>query len=549
MNSSSNQPNAQPVHWADINAEKIVREKGSPQDRPHDHYTCASGITPSGTVHIGNFREIISVELVVRALRDRGYRARFIYSWDDYDVFRKVPSNVPNRKELEQYLRMPITLVPDPAGVDESYARANERELEALLDVVGVEPEYIYQAERYRSSRYAEGIRTALERRNRIRELLNEHRSEPLPEDWWPVSVFSGYTNKDTTTVLDWDGEWGLTYRCDETGNTETVDLRSTALAKLPWRIDWPMRWAYESVDFEPAGKDHHSEGGSFDTARGVVREIYEFAPPVTFQYDFLSIKGRGGKISSSSGEVIGLREVLEVYQPELVRYLFAGTRPNSEFAISFDLDVIKIYEDYDKCERIYFGLEEVNEKRRAKEARIYELSQVRGLPERVAPQLAFRHLCNQVQITDGDIGKALELALGAETLAGLSEPERRRLERRAKCALFWVRRFAPEDYRFELARFDTAPVVLEEKELSAVRGVAALIERRFDELNEKQLQQALYDLARELELEPKTMFLAMYRVLIGKEKGPRLAGFLKTIGRARCLEILNQYRTEKGTA
>ena len=117
MNSSSNQPNAQPVHWADINAEKIVREKGAPPDRPHEHYTCASGITPSGTVHIGNFREIISVELVVRALRDRGYRARFIYSWDDYDVFRKVPGNIPNRKEFEQYLRMPITLVPDPAGV------------------------------------------------------------------------------------------------------------------------------------------------------------------------------------------------------------------------------------------------------------------------------------------------------------------------------------------------------------------------------------------------------------------------------------------------
>jgi lysyl-tRNA synthetase class 1 len=54
-------------HWADITAEKIIREKGD-----KDCYTCASGITPSGTVHIGNFREIISVELVVRALRDMG---------------------------------------------------------------------------------------------------------------------------------------------------------------------------------------------------------------------------------------------------------------------------------------------------------------------------------------------------------------------------------------------------------------------------------------------------------------------------------------------
>ena len=60
------------VHWADRVADQIIRERGD-----LDLYTCASGITPSGTVHIGNFREIISVDLVVRALRDRGKKVRF----------------------------------------------------------------------------------------------------------------------------------------------------------------------------------------------------------------------------------------------------------------------------------------------------------------------------------------------------------------------------------------------------------------------------------------------------------------------------------------
>ena len=70
-------------HWADRVADNIVSERGE-----RDLYTCASGITPSGTVHIGNFREIITVDLVVRALRDRGKNVRFIYSWDDYDGAR-----------------------------------------------------------------------------------------------------------------------------------------------------------------------------------------------------------------------------------------------------------------------------------------------------------------------------------------------------------------------------------------------------------------------------------------------------------------------------
>ena len=324
--------NNQSTHWADITADKIIREKG---EKPL--YTCASGITPSGTVHIGNFREIITVELVVRALREKGKNVRFIYSWDDYDVFRKVPKNMPQPEVLEKYLRFPITLVPDTTGNAENYARANEKRVEDILPAVGVHPEYLYQAARYRDSYYAEDIRHALEHKDEIRAILNEYRTEPLPETWWPISVFSSFTEKDTTTVLDWDGEWKITYRDDETGETETIDLRNTPNTKLPWRIDWPMRWVKEGVDFEPGGKDHLTEGGSYDTSKNVVK-VFGGEAPVTMRYDFVQIKGHGGKISSSSGDVVDLYDVLEVYPPEIVRYLFVGTRPSAEFAISFDL-------------------------------------------------------------------------------------------------------------------------------------------------------------------------------------------------------------------
>ena len=41
----------QSFHWADIIADKVIREKGD-----KDTYTVASGITPSGVVHFGNFQ-------------------------------------------------------------------------------------------------------------------------------------------------------------------------------------------------------------------------------------------------------------------------------------------------------------------------------------------------------------------------------------------------------------------------------------------------------------------------------------------------------------
>ncbi|MFW5717522.1 MAG: lysine--tRNA ligase [Spirochaetota bacterium] len=533
------------VHWADQTADRIVAQKG-PLGGGKDHYTCASGITPSGTIHIGNFREIVSVDLVARALRDAGHRVRFIYSWDDFDVFRKVPKNMPRQDVLAEYLRRPITEVPDPHGELESYAARNEHDIEEILPEVGVFPEYLYQARKYRAGEYASGIRTALEHRETVRRLLNEHRTSPLPDEWWPVSVFSRFSRKDTTTVLDWDGEWGLTYRCDETGNEETVDLRTTDIVKLPWRIDWPMRWRHEGVDFEPAGKEHHSAGGSFDTAKTIAKEVFGYEAPVTFKYDFISIKGRGGKISSSSGEVIGLREVLDVYEPEVVRYLFAGTRPNAEFAISFDLDVIKIYEDYDRCERIYFGLEDVGEKRAAKERRTYELSQLPSTLEKLTKeasdlvQLPFRTLCNFLMITAGDVDAAL--ARFSDYDPELHADQLPRLKRRARCAWNWITAFAPEDFRFELKDGSEQAVTLSREESAALRALREEVREKLDSHDERSMQERIYELADQHGVDKKRLFAVMYQVLIGKERGPRLGGFLLTIGRDRLLRILDRY-------
>jgi lysyl-tRNA synthetase class 1 len=521
------------THWADITADKIIRERGV-----KDEYVCASGITPSGTIHIGNFREIISVELVVRALKERGMNPRFIYSWDEYDVFRKVPANMPRQEELATYLRQPITLVPDPFGNEDSYARANELVLERLLPEVGVFPHYIYQAKEYQSSRYAQGMRTALEKKDQIRKILDGHRTSPLPEDWMPVSVFCTNCNRDTTKVTGYDGEWGVSYVCESCGHEETLDLRHTGAVKLPWRIDWPMRWKEEGVDFEPAGKDHHSEGGSFDTAIEVVEQIYEGKAPITFQYDFIRIKGRGGKISSSKGEVVGLDDVLEVYQPEVVRYLFAGTRPNAEFAISFDLDVLKIYEDYDKCERVYYTPADTPkaQKKREKEARIYELSQVGTVPEKMPYQIPIRHLCNLLQIQGGDIDKVIEY------LGDVDPDQIIRLRKRAQCAWNWVTQFAPEDFQFSLRDPADEPLEMGEAEAKALRYLKAEVDNHMAREDEKTFSTRVYDAAREAGLESSELFPAVYRALIGKEKGPRLVSFLYAIGPEKVAALLGRY-------
>ena len=358
LNASTTSPKA--IHWSDITADRIIKQVGDKEE-----YTLASGITPSGTVHFGNFRETITVNLVARALREKGKKVREIFSWDDYDTFRKVPKNMPMQEKLHEFMYQPIVDTPDPYGKEESYAAHQEKKYEAQLERVGIKLNALYQAKKYRNSEYVDQIKIALKAKDEIVEILNKHRSAPLAANWMPVSVYCQQCNRDKEIEnIAFDGEQLINYECKLCGFKGSENLATTTRIKLPWRLDWPMRWVYEGVDFEPGGKDHSSEGGSFTTAKELVSKVFKGQAPVYLQYDFVSIKGGGGKMSSSSGEVVTVNDVLDVYEPEMIRWIFASYKTNVDFSVSFDLDVIKMYEDFDRLERLAYGVDAGNAKK-----------------------------------------------------------------------------------------------------------------------------------------------------------------------------------------
>jgi len=513
-------------HWADKEADKIIRQKGH-----KDVYVVAAGITPSGTIHMGNFREIITQDLVKRALEHQGHKVKFIYSWDDYDVFRKVPANMPNQEELKKHLRKSIASVPDPFGCHESYARHNETEVEEDVPIVGIDVKYLQQSKIYKQGTYDKEIKKALENTDKIKEILNKYRKEPLEEDWLPIAIFCPKCGKDTVKTLKWHGEYEIEYEC-ECGARERIDFKGKGFVKLKWRADWPMRWHYYNEDFESAGKDHFASGGSVVTSREIQRAVWGTEPPLGVAYEWISIKG-GKQFASSAGVVITLKEMLEVYQPEVVRYLFASTRPNADFAISFDADVIKIYEDFDRCERIYFGLENVSEKEKKKQKRIYELSAVGEIPSEMPLQWSFRHLTTILQLHQLDIEKTI----GYYEKEMKDELDRKRLRIRATCAKLWLEKHAPDDFRFTVQ--DSVNVELKGLEKKAVKELAEkLKERKWTDL---ELHNEFYIIAKNLGLKPGDFFKAVYMVLINKEKGPRLASFILQIGKDKVIDLLEK--------
>ncbi|MBR9683880.1 lysine--tRNA ligase [Candidatus Woesearchaeota archaeon] len=519
---------AESTHWADRAAEQIIRVKGNKKK-----YVVAAGITPSGTIHVGNFREIITQELVKRGLEKKGKTVRFIYSWDDFDVFRKVPKNLPKKQELLKSLRKPISEVPDPFGCHESYARHHEAEIEEDVPKLGIDAEFLYQHKLYKKGIYNKLIKEALENTQQIKEILNKFRKEDLPESWLPIMVYCPECRREVTNVKYFGG-YDIEYEC-ECGSKEKIDFdKEKGSVKLKWRACWPMRWHYYKEDFESAGKDHFAAGGSIVTSRLIQKEVYGTEPPFGFAYEWIAIKG-GGEFASSLGKVITLKEMLAIYEPEIIRYLFASTRPNVGFKISFDVDVIKIYEDFDKCERIYFDKVDVSEKEKAKQSRIYELSCVSKTPSKLPYQPGFRHLTTVLQIKELDVDRTVDFF--EKELKTKFDKER--LRTRVKCVKNWLEKHAPEAFKFSVQ--DGMKVKLGAKEKKVLQFLGKRLKKK--DWQAESLHEEIYKLCQDNELEIKSFFNAAYKVLIGKEKGPRLASFILEIGKNRVAQILEQIK------
>jgi lysyl-tRNA synthetase class 1 len=291
--------------------------------------------------------------------------------------------------------------------------------------------------------------------------------------------------------------------------------------------VDWPARWAYYDEDFEPCGKDHAAAGGSWVTSKEIIKDVWEMEGPSKQFYEWIGIKG-GKQFKKSKGIATTISEVLEVYEPEIVRYLFAGTRPNAVFSISFDLDVVKIYEDFDACERIYYGKEELtNKKEILKQKRIYELSCTGEIPKKMPEQVGFRHLTTLLQIHEGDLDKATE---------GMSE----RVKKRAACAWNWLQKYAPEDFKFKVNSEINSEIKakLTGKQKKALKILCKKLEGKYDS---DSLFNEFYNICQEAGIKNIDFFKGAYLVLISKERGPRLSNFILTLGKSRVRELLEQ--------
>ena len=345
------------MHWAERIADQIIRKKPDKEE-----YVCAAGISPSGSIHIGNFRDIATSLFVAKALVKKGKKAKLLFSWDEYDRFRKVPKNVQDvdpENKMEQYIGRPYTDVPNPFNTEhENYAKYFEAEFMEQIKRFGIEMDYRYQTEMYTSGAYKDDVIEAISKRKEIFDILDSFRTQDAEEGerdaYFPVSIFCPVCGKDTTKINSIsDDNTVAEYEC-ECGHKGTFDFKTNFNCKLAWKVDWPMRWRYEGVDFEPAGKDHASPGGSYDNSGVISRKIFNYETPTYQGYEFIGIKGVAGKMSGSSGLNLTPGTLLNIYEPEIILWLYSKTDPKKAFDFCFDDGILRQYFEFDKMYNDY---------------------------------------------------------------------------------------------------------------------------------------------------------------------------------------------------
>lgn len=462
-------------------AERVAETLG---DGPH---VVVTGISPSGNIH--NLREVLVAEAVANALRARGAEVRFIFHADTIDPLRKIAPGIPER--FGEYIGHSLSRVPDPEGCHESYAEHFLAPFEEALSEMDMDIEVVRSHELYENGVYTEVTREAVEHTGDLRGILQEVSGREMPEHWSPYLPRTASGKLTGARVLEHVPEEHRVVYVDEDGWEDAADY-SEGDGKLGWRVELAARWKALGVTFEPFGKDHTSRGGSTETADRMAREVFGYPVPGRYEYEWISIKGRGA-MSSSKGIVLLPADLLRIMPPDAIRKMMLGREPSRAIELDLEGGFPRFVDEY-----------------RA---------------EAGEPYVPFTHLLTVAQTVGDDAGAAAEMLRRGGYGGAAEDPDK--LARDLRYARNWAAEWAPESMRLGLLDPEESREVaagLDDEQRAYLREVS---ERLGPELDGEAVQDVLYSTAIGRGLKPKRAFSAVYKVLLGRTSGPKAGPFI----------------------
>jgi lysyl-tRNA synthetase class 1 len=484
---------------------------------PEGEIVVSSGVSPSGTYHLGTLREVLTAEAIMYEAKRRGRQARHIHVVDDLDVFRKVPVNVP--AEFDKYLGMPLCDVPSPDGRAKSYADYYLQDLLVAAGDLHLEMEVIRAHEKYRSGFFVGAIEQALANVDAIKNILENISGHKMGEEWSPIQVVEDGYLKNRAFISINPTEKTLVY-LDKDGKQRTARY-DKGEAKLNWRIDWPARWSLLGVKAEPFGRDHATKGGSYDTGKEIVAKIFGAEAPVPMPYNFINRSGETKKMSKSSGDVVTAAELLRILPAEVVWFFIVRYAPDKQLFFDEAEILIRLIDE--------FGELLAKPDKTDDEKQLVDIC-LHGITQPTVSRVPFSHLVAGYQASLKDVDTTLEVIRRTEYSTVVDE-DADIIRKELTFIDEWLQRWAPEEVKFAL-RENVDTNEFNEQEKAFLQKLGDKAAQAPQDADGAWFHDAIYELKDESGLGPKELFSAMYRLLIGKASGPRAGYFLSILPR-----------------
>jgi len=509
--------------WPDQIAKELVKKHKLKKQ------VIVTGTSMSGEPHIGSANDVIRADAIRVALEDLNVPVELIWISDNMDPFRSVPIDMP--KELANYLGVPACFIPDFWKCHKSFTEHFEDKFIKQLKTLLTKPKILFGSEMYKKGMYNKVIKLAMKKRNQIAKILNQYRKKPLPKNWYPINIICEKCKKNPTTkILNYDEKTATAeYVCSKEeitlhgkyeikgcgfrGKTSILNGR----AKLAWRIEWPARWVFLKTTCEPFGKEHAAAGGSWDTGKEIVK-VLGWEPPYPIIYEHFLVGGE--KMSKSKGNIITVLDMLKYLTPEQIRYWMFQGRLTIARDIRLDNLVPKTADEFDKAERIYFGLETTGDKRKDHNyKRAYELATIK--PKKTSVQIPLKIIAEVIKILPekNQLEFAIEKLKEFGYVKKVSATIKKEIEKRLKFAKSWY-----ED--FEKPKI-VEKIKLKRKDKDAISELIKTIEI---EIDEEELQTKIFEIARLHKIKSEKFFKLLYKIILKSEKGPRLGPYIMKI-------------------
>lgn len=474
-----------------------------------------TGYGPSGLPHIGTFGEVVRtcfVKFTFESLYPNIPTKLYCIS-DDIDGMRKIPENIPNKEILTNHLKKPLTQVPDPFKTHQSYGHNMNARLCSFLNSFNFEYEFLSATEMYESGKYNDTMLKVLEKYDEIMALMLPTLGDDRKKTYSPFMPICNITgqvledcdikiNKSTKTII---------YK---NSNGDFVETEVTnGKCKLQWKIDFGARWHTFGVDYEIFGKDHLAN----EIIYKKVCNILGTKPPVNFCYE-LFLGEDGAKISKSKGNGISVEEWLECAPSESLA-LFMFQKPKTAKKLYFE-SIPKAVDEY-----IAF-VNSFNKEKSYENPAFYihygnvPIFNIEGISYALMLNLA--SVCNPENddILWGFIQKYAP---------SLHKNKYRFLDEMVNKSINYYERYIKPNKIYE------KPTELEKSLLLKLKDFC----ESTSETDANIIQNEVYAIAKDQELEMKDWFSCIYRVLLGQKQGPRVGSFIGLFGTKNMAKLI----------